>query len=185
MLRVAVVDDHELLRVGVARAIAAVDGWQVVCSVGSVDELLGEELEGIDLVVLDMVIPGTVSGLDAIDLLRTHDLDVVVLTALDVADIEAEAMKRGAIAVVSKGDGPDRLRTAIQSSVGLPAQPGVKLTPREHDVLTSLRSGFRNQEIANDLGISLSAVKRHLERISEKTGVRTRNGLAALPSDVL
>jgi DNA-binding NarL/FixJ family response regulator len=185
MLRIAIVDDHELLRVGVSRACSAVDGWQVVYSVGSVDELLAENLEDVDLVVLDMVTPGLVSGLDAVGLLREHDLDVVVLTAVEVETIEKAALLRGALAVVGKGEGPERLREAIRASTGLPEARGVQLTPREHDVLACLRKGLRNQEIARELTISLSAVKRHLERIMEKTGVHTRNGLAALPSDVL
>jgi two-component system, NarL family, response regulator LiaR len=183
VLNIAVVDDHELLRVGVARAVAAVPGWNVSHSVGSVDELLGANLDDVDLVVLDLVTPGAVSGLAAIDVLRARDLDVVVLTAVDVMHVEADARRRGAIAVVGKGEGPDRLRDAITAAAGLPAYEGVKLTPRELDVLRSIRAGQRNQEIARSLDISLSAVKRHIEHIMEKTDVRTRNGLAALPVD--
>lgn len=185
MLRIAVVDDHELLRVGVTRAVAAVEGWQVMHSLGSVDELLASDLEDVDLVVLDMVTPGSVAGMVAIDALRARDVEVVVLTALDVGHIEADALARGALAVVGKGEGPDRLREVIRAATGLPVQPGVRLTQREREVLDCVRRGYRNAEIARELSISLSAVKRHLERIMEKTDIRTRNGLASLASERL
>lgn len=185
MLKIAIVDDHELLRVGVARAIDAVAEWRVVYSVGSVDELLALELDDVDLVVLDLITPGAATGLSAIELLRDRQLDVVVLTALEVAHVEAEALRRGALAVVGKGEGPNRLRDAITSVCGGPPAGGVHLTPRELDVLRTVRAGLRNQEIARELSISLSAVKRHLERMMEKTNVRTRSGLAALPIDLL
>jgi DNA-binding NarL/FixJ family response regulator len=188
-LNIAVVDDHELLRVGVVRAIAAVNDWRVVHSVGSVDELMLLDLDGVDVVVLDMVTPGVVAGTPAIATLRQHGLEVIVLTALDTADLVDEATRLGAIDVVSKSEGPDRLRDAIARAVGRHQIGGagvnLHLTPREREVLQCISGGLRNQEIATKLDISLSAVKRHLERIMDKTGIHTRNGLAALPTDTL
>jgi DNA-binding NarL/FixJ family response regulator len=189
MLNIAVVDDHELLRVGVVRAIGAVSGWGVVHSVGSVDELLMLDLDAVDVVVLDLMTPGEVVGIDAIRRLRELGLDVIVLTATDLRDVAPQARELGALDVVSKGEGPDRLRDAISRAVGRndigSAQITLHLTPRERDVLRCISAGLRNQEVANELSISLSAVKRHLERIMEKTGIRTRNGLASIPTDTM
>jgi DNA-binding NarL/FixJ family response regulator len=189
VLTVAVVDDHELLRVGVSRAISAVGTWRVAHSVGSVDELLALDLTETDVVVLDFMTPGEVSGYEAIGRLRECGLEVIVLTALDVADVDVEARARGAVCVVSKSDGPDRLREAISTAVGRHDIGSAKLTPhltpRERDVLRCIAAGLRNQEVANELAISISAVKRHLERIMEKTGIRTRNGLAGIPTDTV
>jgi DNA-binding NarL/FixJ family response regulator len=189
VLSIAVVDDHELLRVGVVRAIAAVPGWRVVHSVGSVDELVALDLASIDVVVLDFLTPGEIQGLAAISSLRSLGLEVIVLTALDIQDIRAEAIALGAVDIVSKGEGPDRLRDAISRAVGRneigSAQTTLHLTPRERDVLRCISAGLRNQEVANELSISLSAVKRHLERIMEKTGIRTRNGLANIPTETI
>ncbi len=56
--------------------------------------------------------------------------------------------------------------------------PRSELTPREHQVLEMVEQGFKNKEIANELGIRPGTVKIHLKHIFEKTGVRGRYGLA-------
>jgi DNA-binding NarL/FixJ family response regulator len=56
--------------------------------------------------------------------------------------------------------------------------PRSELTPREHQVLELVEQGFKNKEIALELGISSGTVKIHLKHIFEKTGVRGRYGLA-------
>lgn len=183
-MRIAVVDDHELLRMGVGRAIAAVPGWSLALSAGTADELVERGADDVDLVVLDFAMPGRLSGYDAVEAVIALGVEVVVLTASDPQEVAAGCLERGALAVVNKADGPTRLRDEIARHTGVAGDP-IRLTPREYQVVAALQRGLQNQEIAAALSLSLSGVKRHLERVMEKTDVRTRSGLAALPLDAI
>jgi len=68
--------------------------------------------------------------------------------------------------------------SVFRESSGLEAQIRTDLTPREHQVMELVEQGFKNREIAQELGIRPGTVKIHLKHIFEKTGVRGRHGLA-------
>ncbi len=68
--------------------------------------------------------------------------------------------------------------SVFRESTSLEAQVRTDLTPREHQVMELVEQGFKNREIAQELGIRPGTVKIHLKHIFEKTGVRGRHGLA-------
>ena len=68
--------------------------------------------------------------------------------------------------------------SVFRASMTVEAQLRSELTPREHQVMELVEQGFKNREIAQELGIRPGTVKIHLKHIFEKTGVRGRHGLA-------
>ena len=68
--------------------------------------------------------------------------------------------------------------SVFRDSASLETQVRTDLTPREHQVMELVEQGFKNREIAQELGIRPGTVKIHLKHIFEKTGVRGRHGLA-------
>jgi len=68
--------------------------------------------------------------------------------------------------------------SVFRESASVETQIRTDLTPREHQVMELVEQGFKNREIAQELGIRPGTVKIHLKHIFEKTGVRGRYGLA-------
>jgi two-component system nitrate/nitrite response regulator NarL len=129
-----------------------------------------------------------------------HDLKLTdatpAITVWGVSMTEAEALRllqAGARGIVRKTSDLDSLLACLRTvatgrswmedcvfrdSVRQPGYPRSELTAREHQVLELVEQGFKNKEIALELGIRPGTVKIHLKHIFEKTGVRGRYGLA-------
>jgi DNA-binding NarL/FixJ family response regulator len=186
MPRVFIVDDHPIMRLGVSNTIVGMDGWELVGEYASVDELLvAASPQAGDAVVLDLLIGGSLTGVAAVDHLAALGCGVVVLTALEDRALAASLVAAGAREVVLKGDGPNRLvaalgRLATNLPSTAPKRQRAMFTARERDVLQLIGDGLRNRQIANELGITESTVKRHIESLMRKTGRDNRAGLATL-----
>ncbi|MBC7169872.1 response regulator transcription factor [Candidatus Bipolaricaulota bacterium] len=181
MIRVLIVDDHPLVRDGLARLLAG-HGIAVV-------GLAAEGGEGIrlarrerpDVVLWDLAMPG--GGLGGLTRLReaVPDSRILAVTALDDPWLGAEAARAGADGFLSKSSSPEELRTAIldclQGRGPLPSPPA--LSPREEEVFRLLATGAPNPEIARSLGISIKTVESHLEGLKGKLGCRTTAELRA------
>lgn len=118
----------------------------------------------------------------------------VVVWGMSVTEAEAlRFLQAGAKGIVRKSADPATIlsclravaqgRSWMQDSVfrepaNLDNQTRTDLTPREHQVMELVEQGFKNREIAQELGIRPGTVKIHLKHIFEKTGVRGRHGLA-------
>jgi DNA-binding NarL/FixJ family response regulator len=118
----------------------------------------------------------------------------VVVWGMSVTEAEAlRFLQAGAKGIVRKSADPATIlsclravaqgRSWMQDSVfreaaNLENQTRTDLTPREHQVMELVEQGFKNREIAQELGIRPGTVKIHLKHIFEKTGVRGRHGLA-------
>jgi DNA-binding NarL/FixJ family response regulator len=129
-----------------------------------------------------------------------HDLKLAdaapAVTVWGVSMTEAEALRllqAGAKGIVRKTAGLENILSCLRTvalgkswmedcvfrDAGRPERyPRSELTPREHQVLEMVEQGFKNKEIALELGIRPGTVKIHLKHIFEKTGVRGRYGLA-------
>jgi two-component system, NarL family, nitrate/nitrite response regulator NarL len=129
-----------------------------------------------------------------------HDLKLAdaapAITVWGVSMTEAEALRllqAGAKGIVRKTAGLDNILSCLRTvasgrswmedcvfrDASRPERyPRSELTPREHQVLEMVEQGFKNKEIALELGIRPGTVKIHLKHIFEKTGVRGRYGLA-------
>ena len=193
-IRVGIVDDHPLFRAGLRRVLErsgdmSVD-WELGDSAG-LDAALSRN--PVDIVLLDLVLARGGSGLDAIDaaVTRWPDVDVIVVSASLNPETPRLARERGAAGFLAK-DMPipemiSRLREyASQRRRGImfpsPRNP-LRLSLREREVLNEIRSGRTNREIAAALGISISTVNKHVQRVLRKLNVRNRAQAAAGPDD--
>jgi DNA-binding NarL/FixJ family response regulator len=194
---VLVVDDHPLLRLGVAAIIDAQADMHVVAQAGS-----GEEAVKLfkkhhpDITMMDLRLPG-MSGLDALRAIRREDAHAkcLVLTTYEGDEDIHQAIAAGALGYIIKGMSHETLVEALRrvrsGSLCLPAPvmrsladrtPNSDLSPREREVLTLMVRGKSNKEIAGALGITEATVKCHVSVILLRLGVtdRTQAVIAAL-----
>jgi two-component system NarL family response regulator len=187
--RVLLVDDHALLRTGVANIINQEPDLHVVAEAGNGVEAIAAYAEHHpDVTLLDLRMP-VMEGVEAVRRIREHDPSarVIVLTTYDTDDEISQALKAGAKAYVLKDIAADELIACIRNVLAgrtyiAPAAAAklaetvtrVQLTPRELAALRLLADGKANKEIASELDISERTVKTHLEHLFEKLGVTSR-----------
>ncbi|MGD8524741.1 MAG: response regulator transcription factor [Thioalkalispiraceae bacterium] len=200
-LKVLLIDDHTLFRVGLEGLLAS-RGIEIVASVNSGQGCLQliEDLKP-DVTLLDMRMPG-IDGLGVLRTIREHnqELPVVMLTtSTDETDL-LESLRAGAQGYLLKDMEPDELVLALRDIVngktvvapdlapilakavqGKPAEdiekessPFADLTPRETEILGLLAEGQSNKAIARNLGISDGTVKLHVKAILRKLDVHSR-----------
>ena len=182
-------DDHALLRTGVANIINQEADLQVVAEAGNgVDALAAYERHRPDVTLLDLRMP-VMEGVEVVRRLRERDpgARVIVLTTYDTDDEISRALRAGAKAYVLKDISADALVACIRDVLAgktylAPAAAAklaegvtrVQLTPRELSALRLMADGKANKEIAQELGISDRTVKTHLGHLFEKLGVTSR-----------
>jgi DNA-binding NarL/FixJ family response regulator len=185
VIRVAIVDDHPVLRDGIASLLAAEEDMEVVVvgdSVADAERIISAAVS--DVLLLDVRL-GTQSGLTA---LRGKASDrrpaVVVLTAYDYPQYAEAALRLGASGFVLKngpiGDLLAAIRAAASGGMHFGMRPGQRLaiSQRELEVVRLVVEGRSNDEIATHLGIASKTVESHLRRIFERVGVVSRTELA-------
>jgi len=195
--RILVVDDHPLLRLGVAAIIDAQSDMRVIAQAGS-----GEEAVRLfrkhrpDITMMDLRLPG-MSGLEALRAISQEDphAKCLVLTTYEGDEDIHQALAAGALGYIIKGMSHetlvDALRRVRSGSLFLPPPvmrsladrtPNLDLSPREREVLSLMVRGESNKEIANELGITEATVKCHVSVILQRLGVndRTQAVIAAL-----
>lgn len=187
-IRVAIVDDHPLVRDGTAALLAAERGLVVVGTAGSLGEA-GPLLDpaAVDVLLLDIRL-GTESGFELLAAgagSGAHRPAVVVVTAYDYPQYSEAALRLGAAGLVLKTAPVSELVEAIRRAAGgglafsrRPVGQTVRLTPRELDVVRLLVDGRSNDEIGAALGIGAKTVETHLGRLFERLGVASRTELA-------
>jgi two-component system NarL family response regulator len=187
--RVLVVDDHSLLRTGVANIINLEPGFEVVAEAANGREGVAAFLEHRpDVVLMDLRMP-EMEGVEAVRRIREADPQarVIVLTTYDADEDIARALQAGAKAYILKDIRADALVACIRDVLAgktylAPTAAAklaervtqVQLTPRELSALRLLASGQSNKEIATSLNISERTVKTHLAHLFEKLGVTSR-----------
>ena len=167
MVRVAIIDDHESVRLGVS-AVCAMAGYEVVHSVSTVDAFLARAAEQpVDIVVLDLSLEdgSTITS----NVQRAHSTGAAVLIH-SIADRVAsvrEALVVDSIATVAAGGVLNNLEWA--SAIDADSEfATVQLGRRERDVLHLYASGLPLKQVALELGIAVSTAKEHLGRIRSK-----------------
>ncbi|HEX7283557.1 MAG TPA: response regulator transcription factor [Vicinamibacterales bacterium] len=187
--RVLLVDDHALLRTGVANIINQEPDLRVVAEADNGrDALDAYDRHKPDVTVLDLRMP-VMEGVEVVRRLRERDSQarVIVLTTYDTDDEISQALKAGAKAYVLKDIAAEDLvncirdvlagKTYIAPAAAAKLAEGVtrvQLTPREMATLRLLADGKANKEIANALDISERTVKSHLAHLFEKLAVTSR-----------
>jgi len=186
---VLLVDDHALMRTGVANIINQEADLHVVAEAGNgIEAIEAYERFHPDVTLLDLRMP-VMEGVEVVRRLRERDPQarVIILTTYDTDDEISRALKAGAKAYVLKDISADALVACIRDVLAgktylAPAAAAklaegvtrVQLTPRELASLRLMADGKSNKEIANELGISDRTVKTHLGHLFEKLGVTSR-----------
>jgi DNA-binding NarL/FixJ family response regulator len=197
LIRVLVVDDHGVVRAGLAELLGAGDGIEVVGTAATGEE--GVELaaaEVPDVVLMDLSMPG-MGGVEATRRIVGDNpgVRVVVLTSLSARERILDALDAGAIGYLLKDAGPDELLRGVEAAArgesplspkaarevlgARSAQkPALDLSPRELEVLQLVGEGLSNKLIARRLEISEKTVKAHLTRVFAQLGVTDRTQAA-------
>ena len=186
---VLLVDDHALLRTGVANIINQEPDLEVVAEAGNGEEgVAAFERHHPDVTLVDLRMP-VMEGVELVRQIRERDprARVIILTTYDTDDEISRALKAGAKAYVLKdivaGDLVACIRDVLAGKTYIaPAAAAklaegvtrVQLTPREMASLKLLADGKANKEIATALDISERTVKTHLAHLFEKLGVTSR-----------
>lgn len=188
-IRVLIVDDHPIMRVGIAAIIEATPDMTTVAQAGSGEaflELYEKYLP--DITLMDLRLPG-ISGVEAIRavLARHPDAKFVVLTTYEGDEDIHQALEAGARSYIIKGMPHDALVSALRrvhtGGRFLPSPvsrtlssriPNSDLSIREREVLNLIARGRSNKEIAFDLGITESTVKCHVSEILMRLNVNDR-----------
>lgn len=202
MTRVLLVDDHPVVREGIAAVLATDPNVEVVGYAGDAQEAFDavKRLEP-DVVVIDVRLPD-MDGIDACEKLRIDwpDLRVMVVTRFANERVMMRAFDAGALAYLVKESEPLILRQALRivanggtfvdprladklvasATRGRRTKGPYGLTSQEMRVVGLLPRGFSNREIAGELGVSVDTVKTHLSSAMRKLGVHDRAVVAAL-----
>ena len=201
-IRVILVDDHPVVRFGLAAIIGLQQDMAVVAEAGSGEEACTVcEARAADIVLMDLRLPG-LSGVEAIRKLRKTQpkLRFIVLTTYDGDEDIHRALEAGAQAYLLKGMPHHELVNAIRTvHAGLKfippsvskslaeRPPHSELSAREMEVLELIVKGRSNREIGEVLGISEATVKWHINIILSRLNVsdRTQATVAALQRGIV
>lgn len=199
-VRVMIVDDHAMTRVGLRFFLKGFDDLALVGEATSGEEALALCRETAPHVVLmDIVMPG-MGGVETIRRLRDQHpaIQVLALTSFEQDEMVQGALQAGAIGYLLKNVSAQKLAAAIRAAaVGRatlaeevagavvamarqPAAPGWNLTQREREVLALLVRGLPNAEIAARLSISQATAKYHVRSILTKLGATSRTEAVSL-----
>lgn len=198
------IDDHTLFRTGLRLIVQDCPSVGAISEAGSIAEACALPRRDVDLLLLDIQLPG-MNGLDGLKPLRETfgGARIVLVSASETPGAVREARARGAHGFLPKSASGEDIWQAIGLALaGLPcfpdagqepppAQLAPELTPRQFDVLRLLCAGKPNKVIARDLGLSENTVRVHVSAIFAQLGVGSRSaallraqrlGLAPLPS---
>ena len=199
-IRVMIVDDHAVVRSGLAAFLLVYDDLELVAEAGSgaqAVQLCPEKKP--DVVLMDLVMPG-MDGAETTHAIRERcpNIKVIALTSFREERLVQGALRAGAISYLLKNVAADDLANAIRAAYAgratlapeatealihaatQPLAPQYDLTAREIEVLELMTAGMTNPEIAQNLVVSRSTVKFHVSSILSKLGVSSRTEAVAL-----
>jgi DNA-binding NarL/FixJ family response regulator len=196
-IRVALADDHRVVRVGLEQLLGTFEDVQLVGSADGGEAAVRVSVaEHPDVLLLDLSMP----DLDGVEVTRrlaaqAPETRIVVFTSFSDRERIVQALDAGAIGYLLKDAEPEEIHAAIRAAsrgeaplapkaaAALLAErsarpPAVELTARERDVLALVVAGHPNKQIARRLGISEKTVKGHLTNLFQRIGVQDRTQAA-------
>jgi NarL family two-component system response regulator LiaR len=199
-IRVVIVDDHEMVRSGLATFLRVTPDLELVGEAGSGEEAVRLcAREQPDVVLMDILMPG-LDGVAATRAVRARcpRTRVIALTSFPEEDLVQRALEAGATGYLLKNVGAMELAAAIRAAragkptlapeatqaliqrATRPAPPGHDLSAREREVLALMKQGLSNRAIAERLIVSPSTADFHVSNILGKLGVASRTEAVAL-----
>ena len=199
-IRVMLVDDHAMVRRGLATFLKVVDDLQLVGEAESGEAAIQLCAEvSPDVILMDMVLP-MMDGATATRAIRQQfpQVQVIALTSFKDGDLVKNALEAGAIAYLLKDVSADDLVRAIRAAhagrvtlspeaaqalvetANQPPVPALDLTEREREVLALMVEGLNNTQIAGRLTVGPSTIKSHVSNILSKLGVTSRTEAVTL-----
>lgn len=199
MTRVAIVDDHAVLRAGLSRFLTDHDDLRVVACCASAREALEVVRDGtVDVMVLDISMPGQ-SGIDALRAIRsrTSALAVLIYSSLPSEHYALPLLRHGADGYLNKGCEPDEVVAAIRHLAGgkryvnaeqaeqlaadhIRGDPGplhAQLNAREFEIFLGLARGHSLTDLSRGMALSIKSVSTYRMRVLEKLGLQTNSQL--------
>lgn len=202
MIKIMLVDDHDLVRTGLKRLINDVDGFRVVTEASSGEEaILKAKINDIDIVLMDINMPG-MGGLEATKKLLHHkpELKIIGVTMHDDEIFPQRLLKAGAVGYLTKGSDIEEMvhairevtanrryicpdiaqQIALTQTQDFKTSPFESLSERELQVMTMLMDGQKVNVISDSLSLSPKTVSTYRHRLYIKLGVHNDMELARL-----
>ncbi|PPD13655.1 MAG: hypothetical protein CTY25_15170 [Methylobacterium sp.] len=180
-LRILIVDDHPLVRVGLRTALQAAFPAIVIEECATLAETRQILAAGpLDAVILDLALPDSSGPETYLELQRLcPGLPVIIMTGSDPRDLPGASALEAAAALLSKADGPEAILAVLAELTS--QEPETRdgalrpvLTPRERDILILCARGLQNKVIGRSLGISENTVRAHLSSVFKRFGLAHR-----------
>ena len=194
-MKVVIVDDHAVVRMGLRAVLENVDGVNVAADFARAEDAINWlRAHPVDLVIMDLRFkqPGAMSGTSAVrEIKQMGGPPVLVVTTYGSEPEILGALAAGAAGYVLKDADTAELQRAVETAargkqfLGSGVQAQIKhsgmpeLTGRELDVLRLVAQGKTNAAVARDLFLSEATVKTHLNRVFEKLAVNSRTAAVA------
>lgn len=202
MIKVGIIEDNNTLRSSLTHLINAAEDMQCVVSLSNLMNVVSEVKKAEpEILLMDIGLPN-ISGIEGVHIIKENfeNIEVLMFTVFDDDEKIFEAIKAGASGYLLKKTPPAEILDAIRSlqnggapmSAGIArkviqsfhdTKPGVRetfnLTPREHEILSSLVDGLSYKKIMEKYFISISTVRTHIRHIYEKLHVHSKSQAVA------
>jgi len=194
VIKILLVDDHDLVRMGVRRLIEDIEGFEVSGEVATGEAaILFSASEKVDVILMDLNMPG-IGGLEATRrlVLKYTGLKIIALTMLDSEPFPQQLFKAGAMGYLTKGCHIDEIKHAVNEvyygrryvsveiaqKMALKIQPGSSnpfndLSQREMQVMMMIMQGMKPQQISERLVLSPKTISTYRYRLFNKLGIKS------------
>ena len=201
MIKVGIVEDNKTVREGFETLLNRTPGFQCVCTSGTVADALKKIPKAQpDVVLMDIQLPDS-NGVECTSRIKEMmpAVHIVIVTVYEDSEMIFRALRAGACGYLLKRAQPEKVIAAIQEAHegGVPMTPEIarkvigqfrqqattteqveSLSDREREVLEMVMHGLGNKAIADRMGVTVAAVKWHLQHIYEKLHVHSRTEAA-------
>lgn len=201
MIKVAIVEDNKTLREGFETLLNRTPGFECICTADTVADALKKIPKAQpDVVLMDIQLPDG-SGVECTTKIKEMmpAVHIVIVTVYEDSERIFSALRAGACGYLLKRAQPERVIAAVQEALegGVPMTPEIarkvigqfrgqatdqqqmeSLSDREREVLEHVMHGLGNKAIADRMGVTVAAVKWHLQHIYEKLHVHSRTEAA-------
>ena len=203
MIRIVIVEDKKAVREGLAALLGMPGELSCVNTYGNAEDMLTHlKQDKPDLILMDIGLPG-ISGIDATRRVKETcpEIDIIILTVQEDDESIFKALCAGACGYLLKDTPPAELMTALaeaqrggspmssriarrvvvlfQDKFQPPRESAIRITEREHQVLTSLAKGYSYTAIAEALCVATDTVRFHIRNIYRKLQVHSQTAAVA------